>query len=120
MNSNLNLTGNYASGSGGGMSIVTPDLLEIEGATFTSNVAGLGNGGAVSMIAADDQNRIFLGCRFERNKAVTGGAVYLYTSTGIEMVDDSIFIGNYAGTGCPGGSIGFSSKGGCFNRKTWM
>lgn len=89
------------------MSIVTPEFLEIRGAKFTSNVAELGNGGAVSMRAANDYNRDFIGYRFERNEAIAGGALYLSTSEGEELIADSTFSGNYAGMGCPGRNMGF-------------
>lgn len=99
MDNTLYVAKNHASGSGGGMSIVNPVFLELGGAVFASNVAELGNGGAVSMVAADDQNRKFVGCHFDGNKAVTGGAMYLYTSAGNETVADSTFTNNYAGMG---------------------
>lgn len=108
MDDKLDLADNHASGSGGGMSIVTPILLRVGGATFTSNVAEFGNGGGVSMIAADDQTRKFARCRFEGNRAVTGGGMYLYTSAGNETIADSTFTNNYAGMEFPSENMGNS------------
>lgn len=97
---------NTACNAGGALSIVNPTDVEIGGASFISNKAEFGGGGAVSMTAAKDDSRGFMKCTFEGNEAVDGGALYLYTSAGEETVVESTFSGNIAGRRCPGVNIG--------------
>lgn len=92
---------NHALGSGGALLLVNPIDLNIDSAILSSNVVKLGNGGAVSMTAADEKTRFFRGCRFVDNEVVAGGAMHLYTSVGNETVAGSTFSGNYAGMDCP-------------------
>lgn len=77
------------------MSLSSPETLNVSGAAFASNVANFG--GAIALNSGVDEARTFDECTFEENQASDGGALYFYTSAGLERIERSIFRGNYAG-----------------------
>lgn len=77
------------------MSVSSPETLNVTGAVFASNVANFG--GAIALNSGVDEARTFEECTFEENQANDGGALYFYTSAGLETIVRSVFRGNYAG-----------------------
>ena len=78
------------------MRIDQAGLLEVSKVMFMSNKASLG--GAVYVAAIEDEKQtIFSECVFERNEAADGGALYLYTGSGADIFNSSIFRKNFAG-----------------------
>ncbi|CAM9428829.1 unnamed protein product [Scytosiphon promiscuus] len=95
-------TENSAGQSGGAMTISKPADVWIGGVSFVSNVAEIG--GAVALTAAGEQPTRFDDCAFELNGATDGGAVYMSTNEGQEVVYNCSFFGNYAGKTIDGGA----------------
>lgn len=76
------------------MSLSSPEQLNVSGATFAYNIASFG--GAIALNSGVDMPRTFQGCIFEDNQASDGGALYFYTSAGLERIEESTFRRNYA------------------------
>lgn len=91
--------GNLAQSGGGAMSISSPEQLWVRGTSFVSNTASFG--GAIALNSGVDASRTFEECTFEENMASDGGALYLYTSAGQDVVLGSVFLRNYAGEWAP-------------------
>lgn len=77
------------------MHFVRPDQVEISDALFKSNIGSLG--GAAYIAAVDHNQTVFSACVFEGNEAEDGGALYLYTGSGLDIINSSAFTNNYAG-----------------------
>lgn len=77
------------------MTISKPTEVRVERASFVFNVAEIG--GAVALTAAGAQPTYFYDCAFESNDATDGGAVYMSTNEGQEVVYNCTFYGNHAG-----------------------
>ena len=93
----MTFIGNAAVDAGGALYAIDCDLLQVCNATFGWNNAELG--GAVVVVVSADETSEFSNCMFDGNTAVDGGAVYLYTSTGVDTFTSSVFRYNLAGEG---------------------
>lgn len=89
----MSFVGNRAV-EGGAIYAERLDQLSVSDATFTANTARLG--GAVYIAGVNEHVTAFTSCIFEVNSAEDGGALYLYTNIGIDMITSSVFRGNVA------------------------
>lgn len=85
---------NEATEKGGAIYLSGNVGVQARHATYSSNNAGLG--GAIFVVLAEDQRTEFTTCLFEGNQATDGGAVYLYTGTGVDIFTDCVFRDNFA------------------------
>lgn len=85
---------NNATARGGAIHATNPKSLNLKGVTFRSNSAEYG--GAILVVSTTESSRTFQGCIFDNNMATDGGALYFYTSVGMEEIEDSVFTRNYA------------------------
>ncbi|CAM9943247.1 unnamed protein product, partial [Laminaria digitata] len=93
----VSFIGNTAVAGGGSLSITAPATLEVQGTLFKGNHAQFG--GAVAMTSTEGIKTKFDTCTFESNTVIAdGGAMYLSTSAGREIIIRSIFRNNLAGT----------------------
>ncbi|CAM9354539.1 unnamed protein product, partial [Laminaria digitata] len=91
----VSFIGNTAVAGGGSLSITAPVALEVQGTLFKGNHAQFG--GAIALTSTEDGEKQFDTCTFESNTATAdGGAMYLYTSAGREIIHRSIFRNNFA------------------------
>ncbi|MEP5374326.1 MAG: hypothetical protein ABJQ14_00805, partial [Hyphomicrobiales bacterium] len=88
--------GNTASGLGGAIQINEHGELNITGVTFESNEATVG--GAIQITSTQDTESEFRSCFFHGNRAGDGGAMNLFTGTGVDGIFASTFRNNFAGT----------------------
>lgn len=100
----LNISGNAvfswntAPDAGGAIAVAQPRNLSINGATFTSNQATYGYGGAVSVDANGDDPLAFGNLAFDNNSAGTdGGAIFLFMPSRWSDMWNTTFYRNTAG-----------------------
>lgn len=89
---------NVATKGGGAIYLGGNILMQAGHATYRSNTAEFG--GAIYVALAVDKLTEFSTCLFEGNQATDGGAVYLYTGTGLDIFTDCVFRDNFASE-CP-------------------
>ncbi|CAM9483258.1 unnamed protein product, partial [Ectocarpus fasciculatus] len=85
---------NSAAQSGGAMSISQPTEVTLDGVLFVSNTADIG--GAIALTSTGEEPTQFEACTFNSNSAVDGGALYMSTNEGMEVVRNCTFYGNHA------------------------
>ncbi|CAB1102169.1 unnamed protein product [Ectocarpus sp. CCAP 1310/34] len=88
---------NSAVQSGGAMSLSQPTEVTLYGVLFVSNTADIG--GAIALTSTGEEPTQFEACTctFDSNSAVDGGALYMSTNGGMEVVRNCNFYGNRAG-----------------------
>lgn len=88
-------TGNVASIRGGAIVLAATVKSSITSVTCTANKAELG--GAIAITSPGSFNeRVYDKCVFADNTATDGGAMYMYSYPGSDVITDSAFRGNYA------------------------
>ena len=87
-------TGNVASISGGAIDLAAAVKSSITSVTCTANKAELG--GAIAITSPSLNERVYDKCVFADNTATDGGAMYMYSYPGSDVITDSAFRGNYA------------------------
>lgn len=92
----LLFVGNTAVNAGGAMFTTGLDSFHVSNTTFYRNKAKLG--GAVYIALASEKASNFSNCMFDGNEGGDGGAVYLYTGGGVDIITSSVFRHNFAGT----------------------
>lgn len=70
---------------------------------FSSNTATLG--GAIALGSPENNDRVYDQCTFIDNKALDGGAMYLFGDAGVDIINSSVFRGNHASKSVPAGSF---------------
>ncbi|CAM9433543.1 unnamed protein product, partial [Ectocarpus sp. 13 AM-2016] len=76
------------------MSISQPTEVTLYGVLFVSNTADIG--GAIALTSTGEEPTQFEACTFDYNSAVDGGALYMSTNEGMEVVRNCTFYGNQA------------------------
>lgn len=79
---------------GGAMRLFGSNTVQVSGVSFIANSAELG--GAVYIALMNEKYTEFTASNFDGNRAADGGAVYLYTGTGVDVFSSSGFRGNIA------------------------
>lgn len=77
------------------MSISQPTEVTLYGVLFVSNTADIG--GAIALTSTGEEPTQFEACTFDSNSAVDGGALYMSTNEGMDVVRNCTFYGNHAG-----------------------
>lgn len=77
------------------MYIADYGLVKVGHARFLLNNAEVGGGVFLTLVVGQSTN--FDKCLFEGNEAKDGGAVYLYTGTGVDVFTECFFRDNFAG-----------------------